>query len=182
MITRMDKQGFTLIEIVTVVVIIGLMLLIPAPLLFSWMPKIRLQSDARELYSNVQRAKLEAAKRNSCVGIRFTTVSFPAKGGDYSLFVDDGLGGGIGAACNGSIDGGERVIASISVNKDVSLIQADNIGGPSAICFSPTAVVCGSQSGEVQMRIKDLRWYRVSVAASGGTSLQSSSDGISWSY
>lgn len=174
-----NQQGFTFIEIVVVVVIIGVLSVIAIPSFLNWMPNIRLKSNARDLYSDIQNAKLEAAKRSSCVGVRFTTVSFPATGGGYVVFLDNG--NGTGTACNGVQDGSETTLKSKTVARSASLVSASNMGGPSTVCFAPTTVVCGSQSGNIQIRNDKSRWYRVAISAAGGTSLESSTNGATWS-
>lgn len=174
-----NQNGFTFIEIVVVVVIIGTLSVIAIPTFLTWMPNLRLKSNARALYSDIQNAKLEAAKRSSCIGVRLATVTFPATGGGYDVFLDNG--NGAGTACNGIQDGAEVVLISKTVSKTASLISASNLGGPSTVCFAPTTVVCGSQSGDIQIRNNKSRWYRVAISAAGGSRLESSTDGATWS-
>ena len=71
-----------------------------------------MHSDGREILSAVQRAKLEAVKRNTCVGIVLNPAANPpadltgvANRGSFTVFIDDGRGGG--NECNAQIDGTE---------------------------------------------------------------------------
>ena len=172
------NKGFTLVEVIIVVGVIGIMAAIAVPAIMSWMPNIRLRGDAREMYATMQRAKMEAIKRNTCASIAFTTVAFPATGGGYTLFLDDGAGGG--TACDGQQNGGEAVLTTIPMSTGISLVSASDIGGTKAVCFNSRALVCSSQSGNVQLRHPS-RWYRLTVQAAGGFRMEKSADGANWS-
>ena len=176
-----DKDGFSLMEIMVVIAVIGIIAAIALPNFFSWLPNIRLKSSARDLYSNIQKAKLEATKRNVCVGMNFNTVAFPLTGGGYTVFVDDGTGGG--TACNMTQDGTEATLSNILVENGISLISANfPLPVTTSFCFTPTAVVCSSQSGNIQLRHNGSRWYRATVSAAGGVRLEVSSDTVTWGY
>ncbi len=174
-----DETGFTLIEIIMVVVVIGLMAIIAVPTFFSWLPNMRLKSAASDMYSNIQRAKLEAAKQNTCTGVSFpdATPATPVTDWSYTVFTDNG----VGTACNGTQDAGEAVLFTNAVANDVVLHNTSDIGGTDAICFTPTTVICGSQSGNIQLRNHtSTRYYMATIGAAGGIRIQISSDGSTW--
>ena len=56
------KAGFTLTELVIVIAVLGLLTAVGVPSFFSWLPKYRLRSAARDLYSNLHLAKMTAIK------------------------------------------------------------------------------------------------------------------------
>jgi prepilin-type N-terminal cleavage/methylation domain-containing protein len=62
---RQQSSGFTLIEVMVVIVIIAVLAAIAIPAFSGWLPDYRLRRAARDLYSNLQRAKIGAIKSNS---------------------------------------------------------------------------------------------------------------------
>jgi prepilin-type N-terminal cleavage/methylation domain-containing protein len=76
----MKKNGFTLIELLITFVILGIMVSIAIPGFSRWMPGYRLKSATRDLYSNMQLAKMGAVKNNG-----EWAVLFNAGGGSYQV-------------------------------------------------------------------------------------------------
>ncbi len=65
--------GITLLELMVVIAIIGIMTSIAVGGLNSMVPKMRLNSAVRDLISNMQKARLEAVKRNTGCRVVFDT-------------------------------------------------------------------------------------------------------------
>jgi len=168
--------GFTAAELMLVLAVMAIAAAIGAPAVRETVRNMHLKSDAQLLLANMQWAKGEAAKRNACVGVTFATVPFPATGGGYTVFLDDGSGGGV--QCNRLQDGGESLLRTVGVNNDVSLVSAA-IGAANSLCFTANAVSCGSQLGNVQLRNAG-SWYRLNLRAAGGMWLDRSRDGVTW--
>ena len=68
-------KGFTLIEVIIVVAVIGIMTAIAVPNIISWLPNYRLKGAARDLYSNMQKARMVAVKSNWDTAIIFDVVN-----------------------------------------------------------------------------------------------------------
>lgn len=80
------SNGFTLIEVMITVAIIGVVSAIAIPNYIDVLPKIRLQSAARDIYSNLQKAKIQAIKENRDIRVRFANTAHP---GYYYFDIDE---------------------------------------------------------------------------------------------
>ncbi len=170
-------SGFTLLELLFVVFILGVMAAVALPNWSRMIENIELRSAAQKIMLDLQGAKSNAVRHNACVGVTFTPVAYPATGGTYTVFADDGSGSG-GSACNQSQDGSESVINTEVIDSRVSLVNAA-IGGGSSLCFTANGVSCSSQSGNIQVRGSS-KWYKITLGAAGGLRLERSSDGSTW--
>lgn len=70
-----NNSGFTLIELIVVIVILGVLAVVAVPNFLSFQPKSRLKTAARDLYSNLQLARMEAIKSNTTWAIVFDLVN-----------------------------------------------------------------------------------------------------------
>lgn len=70
-LTGQTTAGFTLIEVVVVISIITIIATIASYNMHKWLPNIRLKAAARELFSTMQDAKMQAVKYNQERGIVF---------------------------------------------------------------------------------------------------------------
>jgi len=83
------EKGFTIIELVVIIVIMGILATIAIPGFSRWLPNYRLRAATRDLFSNFQLTKLTAIKRH-----RTCVISFDQDIGrttyDYVVYVDTG--------------------------------------------------------------------------------------------
>jgi prepilin-type N-terminal cleavage/methylation domain-containing protein len=61
---KMNKKGFTLIEVIVVLIIIAIMAGLLAPNIGAWLPNYRLRSATRDIVSTMRDAQLKAISHN----------------------------------------------------------------------------------------------------------------------
>jgi type II secretory pathway pseudopilin PulG len=85
----MKKNGFTILELIVIIAIFVTLLVVAIPGFSRWLPNYRLRAATRDLFSNLQHAKLTAVKRHRTCAISFNQDI----GGtiyDYVVYVDMG--------------------------------------------------------------------------------------------
>jgi len=159
----MDKSpGFTVFELLVTIAIVGLVVAVAVPHFISWLPDYRLRSAIHDLFSNFQKAKLTAVKRNLN-----TAVCFHDSG--YVMFVDTDI--------DFEKDGSEETVTqvdwkdykSISVNPEA--ITFDSSSGQPCIAFRPTGIPAdhggGFASGTTPISNSNDRTARVIISQAG---------------
>jgi type IV fimbrial biogenesis protein FimT len=160
-------SGFTLIELIVTIGLFGILATIMVPAFFAWRPNYELRRAARDLYANMQLAKIEAIKTNQPITVTFSTVnqnySFPFRGNVQTTTLsnyDNRIVFGFGA-----------------VNQDwdnINIAQAVTYAG-SQVVFSPRGT-CGSQ-GAVYLTNGNGRVYGISTLISGFIGIHFNDDG-----
>lgn len=169
--------GFTLLETLIVLAIMVIAMTVAIPNIMLWLSNYRLKAAARELYSNMQKAKSEALKRNCSVGITFSTVTFPAQGGGYTIFLDNG--DGAGTADNAVQDGGEVTLLPVAMPLGCTLYEA-SFGGTSRTGYNSRGFPLGNRTGSARLRNNNSVWYEMALSNSGYPKIRKSYDGTNW--
>lgn len=125
----MDRNGFTVLELLVVVAIIGLLVALAIPNLQTWASDQRLRADMVQVEGDLQIARMTAINRNAPIAVRFNT---PAAN-QYIAFIDNGSGGG--TARNLIKDGAEAQLFQRALSSDISIAAVD-FGGQSAVLFN----------------------------------------------
>ncbi len=158
-------------ELMVVIAIIGIMAGIALPNILAWQTNLRLKAAARDLYSNIQKAKVEAVKRNQNVVIAINKVNcssgLPSPGGGYQIFVDDGSGGG--TAGNNVKDGNEMTLANDTMPKYVAICN-ETFGGNTG--FLPNGLVINNNIGSIILKNDQGRSYQLNMTIAGSIRLQ----------
>ncbi len=93
--------GFTLFELLVVIFILSALSAMTIPSINSWRQNLQLNSATRDLYSNLQKAKLEAIKTRT-----YCMASFDVAG--YEIYLDNND--------NFLLDAGDTIISIVSLS------------------------------------------------------------------
>lgn len=146
-----NTKGFTLIEVIVVVAVIGVMTTIAIPTIGHWLPSYQLKGEARNLYSNMQKARMVAVRTNSTSTLTFTAgVGTPCEGGSYVF-----------------TDGNGNTITNVTVDKGMCISSTAFPNG-----FTSDASASGAVGTVLLTHNSSSRTYRVTQTLAGGMSVR----------
>lgn len=116
-----------MVELMIVLAVMGVMASFGVPQFLSWRAGFNLKSDARDLLSHFQKAKLEAVKRRTDCVVEFDQA-IDGVAYDYVVYVDDG-------ATQSQYDDGEEIISNVIFHEDVKFDTSIDTGGGDGITF-----------------------------------------------
>ncbi|MEN8211745.1 MAG: GspH/FimT family pseudopilin [Thermodesulfobacteriota bacterium] len=171
------NSGFTLIELIIVIGMISILSAIAIPSTMKWLPNYRLKAEARNLYSNMQKAKLEAVKRKQDVLISFVAGTYDPAGqiGSYQVFVHND------ADNDGAYSGGGeigQILIQKNMPKNVTLyfnnFIVDTIANTAG--YNPRGLPAGTW-GKVRLRNNKSRYYQLEMSPAGAVKISQNIDG-----
>lgn len=115
------KEGFTLVELLAVIAIIGCISAIAMPNIINWRSKHQLRAAVNVLLSDLQLARLSAIRRGQPV-----TIAFNAKTNVYEMFADSNA--------NWVRDAGEYLLRIVVLPAGVTIASARY--GPSHVPYN----------------------------------------------
>lgn len=162
------NRGFTLIEMVIVMAVIGILASFSIPFLSGTMTNMRLGGAAREIHSVLQQARLRAAKEQSSVIVDFDPDRDGTLAGNYIAFVDTDK--------DFTRDGTETIFYSNTLPNDVQIDSAIFGSGPvTYTCFNkngfPSDDAMNIYNGSVIL--SNINYSRtVNLTGAGSTTIQ----------
>ena len=162
--------GFTLMELMLVVAIIGIMAAVSLPIILNMIPDMRLRAATRDIVSCLQEARLRAVRENDTVVIIFSPVN-----DTYVAFVDNG-GGGAGG--NWALDAIEPIVVQGALPAGTDLYFTNftaNTFGYNSRGLSATTI-----GGNLRLQNAYSNYRQVIINSVGNIRVQKSSDGNNW--
>jgi type IV fimbrial biogenesis protein FimT len=157
------NSGFTLMEVMIVIAIIGIMVGIAIPAMTTWLPEFRLRSAARDIISCIQEMKMAAITKNTN-----TVAVFNLTSDSYVSFVDNGEGGGV--KHDDTQNGSESYLKNIDMPAGVQLASSTFSSNSSGyfICFNSRGLLSqGSTSGNIILQNSNLTNKKITINSAG---------------
>ena len=174
-------RGFTIIELITIMIVVIILMGVGIPAYVSWMPDMRLRSAIRNIKSDIELAKSTAIRENTSCALVFDTSTDPDS---YTIFRES-------VSINLVRDSGETVLKTVDIPKNVRMTGASFDGG-AAVGFNsrgipyrydsgpPAQVLDLASPGTVTLKNVKNNYRRVRLTVVGLSRIQRSSNGTTW--
>ena len=172
-IFKKQNSGFTLIEVIVVVALIGIISAIAIPGFLGWREGTRIRSATNDIYSNLQRAKSIAIRENTWVLLEFAENT-------YKICLD----GDNDTPPNEVCDNDEKVISNARMVSGVQIDTANtDFNNNDSIRFDRRGLpVLGAfANGTIELTDEKFQKARITVNRMGFiTTTKSEDGGITW--
>ena len=153
-----STKGFTIMELMIAVAIIGIAAAIAMPSIMDEMPKMRLKLEVRDIAQQMQLARLKAVNTNKKYRVVFTNNAYPTPD-TYRVEVSDG--------------GWNTVGSEVTINKDANIYDITFVSSLCEFKTNGTATNCVDSSGadgKIFLNVKNTndRAYSIEVTSATG--------------
>ena len=157
-----SQTGFTMIEMLVVMVILGILATLAIPTFSVWYPNYRLKTAAREVYATLQTARLAAVKNgNSTV---YGAVTFDTGTKTYTAFIDEDN--------NWAATGAERVLKQVTLPDDVDFKNITLTSDRTRFTSRGLVDLTGSTAGQVELENDNGRTETIILNPAGSVKIQ----------
>lgn len=170
---RDDSRGFTIVELMIVIVVMTVLTTMSLPAFTSWLAGYRLKEAAGEIFSALHLAKSTALKENSDVVIWFNTAN-----NTYLAYLDNGAGGGTPG--NQTQDGGEETIKNGTLQAGVDMYSTVFSTWSNQTYFNSRGLAEGGWGSVLFKSDGYDKYRRITVWTTGHIKLETSINGATW--
>jgi type II secretion system protein H len=143
--------GFTLIELMTVIAVLGLVAALAAPSFREFTARSKLRGVANEAYTDLQFARAEAVQRNARV-----RVDYSATGYSVVLDSDNSAIKSVTLPSGTSVASGSTLVATF-----------DPVRATAAVANGPAVLAAAGTSGQIRLNVN--AWGRPEICAPSTT-------------
>jgi prepilin-type N-terminal cleavage/methylation domain-containing protein len=150
----MNRKGVTLIELITVMVIIAILAALSVPGFGTWMAHYRLRTSARDVVNTMRTAQMRAVSFNMRYGVAFDSANK-----QFQLYRDSG---GL------QVEGAANVLPKGVTYNSITNLLTDGPGGLPFISFFPNSTSSAVGTGSIVLVNSKGRIKTIQITAASG--------------